>query len=211
MADDADDDALCASLKACTLTQSVEALEQLARTESARVREHTERLREEARVHDRQCWEDDRELRATRAEMVWVRSAVSGKGVVEPLPLGLNDLEELEVVLRICTFLRPKDLRRLRLGVYRTAAHAPGAHLGRRDAFSSSNVSVTTARSRACHWRSAVVQPCPACHLRALARCDPSGAPRSTMRCVAYADWCHPPERHRRCHGTRCPESSASF
>ena len=113
MADDADDDALCASLKACTLTQSVEALEQLARTESARVREHTERLREEARVHDRQCWEDDRELRATRAEMVWVRSAVSGKGVVEPLPLGLNDLEELEVVLRICTFLRPKDLRRL--------------------------------------------------------------------------------------------------
>ena len=112
-ADDADADALSASLKACTLAQSVEALEQLARTESARVREQTERLREEARVHDRQWCEDDQELRATRAEMVWVRSAVSGKGVVEPLPLGLNALEELEVVLRICTFLRPKDLRRL--------------------------------------------------------------------------------------------------
>jgi len=115
-ADGANADTLSASFEACTLTLSVEPVAQLARTESARVREEAQtssldgRADEEARVHERQRWEDDRELRAARAEIVRVRSAVSDEGAAEPSPLVWM---EREVVLRICTFLRPKDLGRL--------------------------------------------------------------------------------------------------
>lgn len=55
---------------------------------------------------------DDLELRAVRHEMQEVRAAISGDDA-RPVALGLGDIMEVEVLIRICSYLEPKELGRM--------------------------------------------------------------------------------------------------
>ena len=89
---------------------------ELARTVSDRERAAARTLIAEAALLDQQTASDALELRAVRLEMQAVRASVpTHDGAPQLLSLvGFGDIEEQEVLVRICSFLdQPRDRGRL--------------------------------------------------------------------------------------------------
>ena len=84
----------------------------LARTASARERARTAAAQALAASLDRDTAQSVWELAAVRRAMLATRAAVDDADAANK-PIGLGDIEEVEVLVRICGCLKPKDLGRL--------------------------------------------------------------------------------------------------